>query len=408
MIDALQAAKDLVTIIQSKGYTTYFAGGWVRDHLLNHPSDDIDIVTSAPVESLQKLFPKTIPVGIAFGIIIVVHQGHSFEVATFRKEDSYEDGRRPTAVYTATPEEDALRRDFTINGMFYDPISEKLFDYVEGKKDLTKKVIRCIGNAQDRFREDRLRMIRAIRYSARFHFTIDPATLSAIKEYAPHLFPSVAIERVYNEFEKMAKFANFGSALVSLFELHLFQEIFPRSSDWSLSEMKRRCQYIDDLPTNTPLIGKIIEVFTDLTIDEQIALCEKLKASNVEKKWILFRFTCLEVLAKPQNETEDYDWVLLYAHPDFAICYALFLVKLSEKEKIAFDDRKVAHEESLRRFIALVKQNKGIISSEDLIQRGIKPGPLLGRILKESNRIAINEKTEDKEFILSKVLRQQE
>lgn len=408
MMDAFQAAKDLVTIIQSKGYTTYFAGGWVRDHLLNHPSDDIDIVTSAPVESLQKLFPKTIPVGIAFGIIIVVHQGHSFEVATFRKEDSYEDGRRPTAVYTATPEEDALRRDFTINGMFYDPISEKLFDYVDGKKDLTKKVIRCIGNAQDRFREDRLRMIRAIRYSARFHFTIDPATLSAIKEYAPHLFPSVAIERVYNEFEKMAKFANFGSALVSLFELHLFQEIFPRSSDWTLSEMKRRCQYIDDLPTNTPLIGKIIEVFTDLTIDEQIALCEKLKASNVEKKWILFRFTCLEVLAKPQNETEDYDWVLLYAHPDFAICYALFLVKLSEKEKIAFDDRKVAHEESLRRFIALVKQNKGIISSEDLIQRGIKPGPLLGRILKESNRIAINEKTEDKESILSKVLRQQE
>lgn len=408
MMDALQAAKDLVRIIQSKGYIAYFAGGWVRDHLLNHPSDDIDIVTSAPVEFLQKLFPKTIPVGIAFGIIIVVYKGHSFEVATFRKEDSYEDGRRPTAIYAANPEEDALRRDFTVNGMFYDPISQEIFDYVDGKNDLKKKVIRCIGNAQDRFQEDRLRMIRAVRYSARFHFTIDPATLSAIKEYAPDLFPSVAIERVYNEFEKMAKFANFGSALVSLFELHLFQEIFPRASHWSLSEMKRRCQYIDDLPTNTPLIGKILEIFTDLSLEEQINLCERLKASNLEKKWTIFRFTCLGVLAKPLRETEDYDWVLLYAHPDFALCYALFLAKLSEKEKSAFDDVKEAHEQSLHRFILLAKQNKGIISSEDLLQRGIKPGPLLGNLLKESNRIAINEKIEDKEAILLKVLKQQE
>src|SRR5580692_5664748 len=118
---ARPAATEVVKKLVDAGFTTYFAGGWVRDFLMQHPSDDIDIATSASVEEVQALFPKTIPVGVAFGIVIVVQDGFQFEVATFRKDRGYVDGRRPSGIDPAAPEEDAIRRDFTINGMFYDP-----------------------------------------------------------------------------------------------------------------------------------------------------------------------------------------------------------------------------------------------------------------------------------------------
>src|SRR5215469_3788554 len=146
-------AKQIVQTLAKAGFTTYFAGGWVRDYLMNHPSDDIDIATKAPVDVIQRLFPKTIPVGLAFGIVIVVVEGHQFEVATFRKEKGYVDGRRPTHIESASPKEDALRRDFTINGLFWDPLTETLYDYVEGQKDLVSGIIRAIGDPHARFLE---------------------------------------------------------------------------------------------------------------------------------------------------------------------------------------------------------------------------------------------------------------
>jgi poly(A) polymerase len=197
-------AKQIVQTLVKAGFTTYFAGGWVRDYLMNHPSDDIDIATGAPVDVIQNLFPKTIPVGLAFGIVIVVVEEHQFEVATFRKEKGYVDGRRPTHIESATPEEDALRRDFTINGLFWDPLTETLYDYVEGQKDLRSGIIRAIGDPHARFLEDRLRMIRAVRYSTRFNFSIEIETYQAILTHAKSLFPSVAIERIWQEFHKMA------------------------------------------------------------------------------------------------------------------------------------------------------------------------------------------------------------
>jgi len=205
-MDPLQIAIKIVEKLQNSGHIAYFSGGWIRDFLLKVPSDDIDIATSASVEEVRDLFSKTIPVGIAFGIIIVVEEGHTFEVATFRKEKEYTDGRRPTHIEPASPEEDSLRRDFTINGMFFDPIQDKLLDFVEGQKDLEKGVIRAIGDPHQRFLEDRLRMIRAVRYSNRFNFPIDCDTTQAILSHAASLFPSVAIERVWQEFQKMAKF----------------------------------------------------------------------------------------------------------------------------------------------------------------------------------------------------------
>ena len=133
----------LIKTLQEEGFTAYFAGGWVRDFLMERPSDDIDIATDATVEEIQQLFPKTIPVGIAFGIVIVVKEGYQYEVATFRKDQGYKDGRRPIGIEKAAPEEDAKRRDFTINGMFYDPLQEKLYDYVGGQEDLEQKNDPC-------------------------------------------------------------------------------------------------------------------------------------------------------------------------------------------------------------------------------------------------------------------------
>ncbi len=163
----------------------------MRDLLLHKSSHEIDIATSAPPHIIQHLFPRTVAVGIQFGVIVVVLEGINFEVTTFRKDHPYQDGRHPEGVDYSTPEKDAERRDFTINGMFYDPLTEIIYDFVGGKEDLKRKVIRAIGNPHARFAEDRLRMIRAVRFAARLGFEIESETAKAIEEHAHHLFPAV-------------------------------------------------------------------------------------------------------------------------------------------------------------------------------------------------------------------------
>ena len=175
-MDSFSTALKIIEKLQQNGGVAYIAGGAVRDFLMGLQPSDIDIVTSLTVDAIRPLFKKTIEVGIQFGIIIVVEDNHKFEIATFRTDLEYKDGRRPTIIMQSSPEEDAKRRDFTINGMFLDPLTNETLDYVGGKEDLKERVIRAIGNPHDRFREDRLRMIRAIRYAAKFEFSIDPLT----------------------------------------------------------------------------------------------------------------------------------------------------------------------------------------------------------------------------------------
>ena len=181
MTDAFKHAKSIVAKLSRAGYTAYFAGGWVRDYVMGHPSEDIDIATNAAPAEIMDLFPHTILVGLAFGVVIVVIEGHQFEVATFRKDLQYIDGRHPQGIEMSTPREDALRRDFTINGMFYDPLEEVIHDFVHGQEDIRLGIIRTIGNPHERFFEDRLRMLRAFRFSSRFSFSIDPETQEAIQ-----------------------------------------------------------------------------------------------------------------------------------------------------------------------------------------------------------------------------------
>jgi poly(A) polymerase len=186
-------ALEVVQALTNAGYTALWAGGCVRDLLLGKAPDDYDVATNARPEQVQDVFGprRTRAIGASFGVVLVhgprrKHAG-DVEVATFRTEGPYLDGRRPEHVAYATAEEDAHRRDFTINGMFFDPLADRVLDYVGGREDIERKVVRAIGDPHARFREDKLRMLRAVRIAARFEFTLDPQTGDAIRAMAPEL-----------------------------------------------------------------------------------------------------------------------------------------------------------------------------------------------------------------------------
>ncbi|MCB1110307.1 MAG: CCA tRNA nucleotidyltransferase [Chlamydiia bacterium] len=392
-------AVSIIKKLYQEGFTAYFAGGWVRDFLMDHPSDDIDIATDASVEEIQKLFPKTIPVGVNFGIVIVVEEGHQFEVATFRKDQGYKDGRRPIGIEPTHPEEDAKRRDFTINGMFYDPIQKKLYDYVGGKEDLDKKIVRAIGNPHERFLEDRLRMIRAVRYASRFHFVIENETLKAILDHAEALFPAVAIERVWNEFCKMALFSNFDQALITLQRLNLLPVIFPKLKDTSTEEIEKRLSSLSEFPEDAPTIARILELFPNATLDEKKALCSYLKLSNQDLHFVETYHHAKEVFLAPK-ERDPYEWAHFYAHHLYPVCLKIVAVHFPLDERQTFLQEHHMRYDSLKNPIEKIQNHLPFITSEDLKKRGVKPGPEMGRLLKEGERIAINEGLESPEDIL--------
>ncbi|HXV81866.1 MAG TPA: CCA tRNA nucleotidyltransferase [Candidatus Binatia bacterium] len=192
----------IVKRLRDQGYESYLAGGCVRDMLLGKAPQDYDITTNAKPEEIVKIFPKTVPVGAQFGVILVVVEGHAFEVASFRHDGPYLDGRRPTHVRYGSLQEDIFRRDFTINGMVYDPIADELIDRVGGRQDLERKLIRAIGIPRFRFEEDRLRMVRAVRFAASLDFAIESETLSAIRELAPTV-KQISWERIGEEITRI-------------------------------------------------------------------------------------------------------------------------------------------------------------------------------------------------------------
>jgi poly(A) polymerase len=196
-----QATK-IVKQLQAAGYAAFWVGGCVRDFLLGREPQDFDIATDAKPEQVEKLFKKTIPVGKKFGVIIVVEGGQQFQVATFRAEADYQDGRRPEKIVFANAEADASRRDFTVNGLFYDPLTRKIHDWVGGEKDLHAKIIRTIGTPEERFGEDHLRLLRAVRFAAQLNFDIEPKTFAAIQKLAPKI-KLISAERVRDELVKL-------------------------------------------------------------------------------------------------------------------------------------------------------------------------------------------------------------
>lgn len=281
-------AREVVQKLVDAGFEALWAGGCVRDELLGLTPSDYDIATSARPEQVRKIFPRTVAVGASFGVIEVIGpplpngKPMMIQVATFRADLGYTDGRRPDAIRYCSAREDALRRDFTINGMFYDPIASKLVDYVDGQKDLNCKILRAIGDANVRFAEDRLRMLRAARLVPRFDLTLDETTKSAIIANSSAI-GTVSPERIADELRKIFQHPSrvFG---VSLFiELGLAKQIFP---EVFLTENVGMYGDIISVLQNLPKVSSfplvLATLLQKLSIKQSEETCRRLKLSNVE------------------------------------------------------------------------------------------------------------------------------
>ncbi len=218
-------AMAVVLRLRESGHIAYFAGGCVRDLLLGKTPKDYDVATDAPPNRVRELFRNSQSVGAAFGVVLVRTGGSVVEVATFRTDGKYLDGRHPSEVRFTTAEEDARRRDFTINGLFFDPVTDQVIDHVGGVADLNAKLLRAIGSPSDRFDEDSLRLLRAVRLSARLGFEIETATAQAIQTHAAQL-RRISPERIGEELRMMLTTGTRSAAWLLLWRLQLTREIF--------------------------------------------------------------------------------------------------------------------------------------------------------------------------------------
>lgn len=221
-----QTALWIADQLRQKGHTAFFAGGCVRDQVMGATPHDFDIATTALPDDVEKLFNKTIPVGKQFGVMLVVQDGVTFEIATFRCEGKYLDGRHPSSVDYVGPEEDAKRRDFTVNGLFFDPLEQKVIDYVGGVADIKKKIIRAIGDPEKRFEEDKLRILRAIRFAANLNFEIEKQTWTALCAMSKKIH-EVSSERIREELVKIFVRPGAARGFDLLSESGLMREILP-------------------------------------------------------------------------------------------------------------------------------------------------------------------------------------
>ena len=232
---ARRFALEIVRRLREAGYEAYWAGGCVRDYLLGLTPHDYDVATSARPEEVQRLFRRTVAVGASFGVVEVLGprvagETISVQVATFRSEGPYSDGRHPDSVTFTNAVQDAQRRDFTINGLFYDPLTGQVLDFVGGQQDLQARILRAIGNPRERFQEDKLRIVRAVRLAAQFSLTIEPKTAEAIRAMADQI-TVVSAERIAEELRRLLTDAGRVRGLELLRELGLLSPIFPELAD---------------------------------------------------------------------------------------------------------------------------------------------------------------------------------
>ncbi len=391
MLSALDAAKKVALHLKNHGFTTLFAGGWVRDYLLERPSDDIDIATAARPDQVEEIFDKTHAVGASFGVILVCEEGHTFEVATFRSDGLYQNGRHPESITYSSPKEDAQRRDFTINGLFFDPISEQVIDYVGGQEDLRSQCIRAIGIAQERFEEDRLRMLRAVRFAAKLGFHIEQQTLQAIKKFSHSLLPSVSIERIWQEFDKMAQGPRFEQSLHDLDALGLLQTFLPNAKPPIKEVIMDLQQHQTPSELYLPLLlGHAKEA-------EMLELCAFFKLSNKQKKRMqAFSHFCQLNL----QGSSSIEWAYIYSTEDIAhlLQVASFLPHFQDIKQF-----KEAHEKRMKElapFIHRIKDKNPVLKAVDLTAHGIPKGPLMGQLLREAEGIAAAKGIEEKEELL--------
>lgn len=396
MMNLLDAAKDLVSIIQSHGFDTLYVGGCVRDQLLGLDVNDIDIATACPSETIQKIFPKTIPVGIKFGIIVVIHHGFSFEVATFREDQDYKDGRHPEGVKKATIEQDVKRRDFTINGLYLDPLKNKVIDLVSGQTDLKQKRLKAIGDPYLRFKEDHLRMIRAARYAAVLGFQIETETKQAIIDMASKILEGVSVERILQELEKMHQKGALAEGIKLLFELKLFSHMF--------HALKKRYESIDDLVLSlkhfskkTPLIFPLLIIFDVSSPEDLENLISHFKMSNEALKMGLCALNMRQYFQLTALQKAE---LLSLPFKDDLILFQSVL----EKDKDGFKRKIEKDQTDLNGVIERIKLKQPIVQAQDLLDLGIPKGPLIKKMMHEAMEIYSSNPHLQKETILKALI----
>lgn len=365
--------------LQDAGYVAYWAGGCVRDALLNLAPKDYDVATNASPDQVRDLFGhhRTLAIGISFGVISVLgpRSLDPIEVATFRRDAHYSDGRRPDHVEYTTPEEDAERRDFTINGMFYDPVREIVIDFVGGELDLEAGIVRAIGDPHERIREDKLRMLRAIRFATTFSFALDPVTLDAIRQHAPEI-GVVSPERIGIEIRKTLAHPGRATGARLLRESRLLQHVVPEG-DVLLTKPDRwkatlagleRLAVPDFIPAAVILLRPLLE---SVGVD---TVYRAWRLTNDERKSLVWIVAHLPHL----RHAADLAWSKLQpilAHPD-----ARWGV-----EVLASEGEPTARAVSVcREKMSLPPEQLDpppLIGGRELIEMGLRPGAAFSQIL---------------------------
>lgn len=382
-------ALNVVHKLRSAGFEAVWAGGCVRDALLGIVPKDYDVATSARPEDVIRLFGarKTVAVGADFGVIVVVGKHKSdglVQVATFRSDGNYSDGRRPDSIDFCSAEEDALRRDFTINGMFYDPVAGRIIDYVDGQRDLERGVIRAIGTAEERFKEDKLRMLRAARFAARFEFTLDERTAVAIRRRASEL-KQVSIERIAQELRRMFAHCSRHLALELLEETSLFAVIFPATSDEGRNAARRIMPFLSQ-PTFEPAVAAVLMERLDDTADRHksrtariATACREFKFSNDETSTICWLCDTCDRCRNPSQLP------LHELKPLLADVRHLLLLDLIEA-CVCAEQRPRCDIDFLRTYLAKTTQEAlnppPLVTGSDLKTLGVKESPAFSKILR--------------------------
>lgn len=384
--DAWQAALQIITALRTQGHVALLAGGCVRDRLLNRVPKDYDVATDATPDRVREIFPRARSVGAKFGVILVHKYGHNIEVATFRTDGPYSDGRHPESVTFGTEFDDARRRDFTINGLFYDPIGERVIDHVSGRDDLDHGIIRTIGDPEERFAEDHLRMLRAVRFATRLGFEIEPQTAGAIKRLAQDL-KTISPERVWQELEQVLADPEREKGWALLLETGLRKHL---SAHWAQVDS-------DDLVQDrlAALPGRMIDaglglaaLFAGASKAAVTKSCDALRLSNRMARRVGWLVAWLES-AREEHALELADLKLLMANVGWPQLLDLLQADLS-----ATGGDPGAWVRLRNRASSIDAEDVApppLLTGDDLSTMGMSPGPRMGELLEALYRAQLND-----------------
>jgi tRNA nucleotidyltransferase/poly(A) polymerase len=407
----------VVKRLREAGHVAYFAGGCVRDMLLGLEPKDYDVATDAPPDRVRQLFTNTQAVGAAFGVILVRQRKSVIEVATFRTDLEYKDGRRPEGVVFTTAEEDAKRRDFTINGLFFDPIENKVIDYVGGHEDLKRKVIRAIGDPHQRLAEDHLRMLRAIRFAARFAFEIEKETLAAIRENAPKL-AQISPERIGEELRAMLRPPTRKRAYALLREsglMNVVMRFMPEKADYGANTRYGL------LGAMNPSDGMLSfgAALAAIALDHRFHATHRLDAGFLTIAEAQHVNRALRQALKLSNEESDILmgvlnlWPLL-ADPTVARMKRFLATPTSQEARLLLaalaacdimNMRITALFEAMRPLEGQEIAPPPLLTGDDLTAAGLRPGPVFKRVLDAVYDAQLEDRISGKEQALELALR---